>query len=47
MAILCFFKYARYCSVTIKNALHGKGVNILANRKPNWVPRGRDRIIVW
>ena len=46
-AIICFFRYARHCSVIIKSAMHGKGVNILASRKPNWVPRGRDRRIFW
>ena len=43
--IMFFFRYARHCSVIIKNAIHGKGVNILASRKPNWVPRGRS--IFW
>ena len=42
-----FFRYARHCTVIIKNAIHGKGVNILASRKPNLVPRGRDRRIFW
>ena len=42
-----FFRYARHCSVIIKNAIHDKGVNILASWKPNWVPRGRDRRIFW
>ena len=42
-----FFRYARHCTVIIKNAIHGKGVNILASRKVNLVPRGRDRIICW
>ena len=41
------FRYARHCSVIIKNAIHGKGVNILTSRKLNSVPRGRDRRIFW
>ena len=40
-----FFRYATHCSVIIKNAIHGEGVNILASSKPNWVPRVRDRRI--
>ena len=42
-----FFRYARHCSVIIKNAIHGKGVNILAGMKSNWVPHGRGRRIFW
>ena len=42
VAILCFLDVRHY-SVIIKNAIHGKGVNILASRKPNWVPYGSDR----
>ena len=40
-----FFRYTRHCSVIIKNAIHGKGVNILASKRPNWVSRGCDRRI--
>ena len=41
-----FFRYARHCSLIIKNAKHGKGVQILPSRKPSWVPRGRDKSIL-
>ena len=42
-----FFRYARHCSVIIKNAIHDKGVNIFASMKSNSVPHGRDRRIFW